>query len=86
MKTTSLIMFAIACTMVADSDWLLKHRPIADILRERSELAPIWPGEMGHTFQHYRSMADAFAGKSAAFNQEVIRLISDWLEEQLTKS
>jgi len=41
--------------------------------------------DMGHTFQHYMSMADAFAGKSEPFDPKVIRLVSDWLEEQESK-
>ena len=41
--------------------------------------------DMGHTFQHYMSMADVLAGKSAPFDPKVIRLVSDWLEEQESK-
>ena len=37
--------------------------------------------EMGHTFQHYRSFADAFAGKDAAFDPKVLRLLTDWFKE-----
>ncbi len=37
--------------------------------------------EMGHTFQHYLNMADAFAGKSAQFDPKVLRLLTDWLKE-----
>jgi hypothetical protein len=42
--------------------------------------------EMGHTFQHYRSMAEAFADKSAPFDPKVIRLLADWLQDQLKKT
>ncbi|PYK35394.1 MAG: hypothetical protein DME54_04890 [Verrucomicrobia bacterium] len=38
--------------------------------------------EMGHTFQHYLSWADAFAGKSAPFDPKMLRIVTDWLEEQ----
>jgi pimeloyl-ACP methyl ester carboxylesterase len=38
--------------------------------------------EMGHTFQHYLSLADAFAGKSAPFDPNMLRILTDWLEEQ----
>jgi len=38
--------------------------------------------EMGHTFQHYLSLADAFAGKSAPFDPKMLRIVTDWLEEQ----
>jgi pimeloyl-ACP methyl ester carboxylesterase len=37
--------------------------------------------EMGHTFQHYVSFADAFAGKEADFDPKVLRLLTDWLKE-----
>jgi pimeloyl-ACP methyl ester carboxylesterase len=38
--------------------------------------------EMGHTFQHYRSMTDAFANKPAPFDPQMIRLLADWLKQQ----
>jgi pimeloyl-ACP methyl ester carboxylesterase len=42
--------------------------------------------EMGHTFQHYLSLVDAFHGKSAQFNPAVLRLLTDWFkEEQATR-
>jgi pimeloyl-ACP methyl ester carboxylesterase len=41
--------------------------------------------EMGHTFQHYLSLTDAFADKSAPFDPKTIRLLADWLQEQLTR-
>jgi dienelactone hydrolase len=41
--------------------------------------------EMGHTFQHYLSMADAFSGKETAFDPAVLRLLTDWLKEQQAK-
>jgi len=137
-------------------DWLIKGRRVTDILKERPELAELWPEgkdhmhlygrplkfyeqlqelnlaaawsrvkvpalilhgqydwimsredpelmaqwvnanrpgaarfmevpEMGHTFQHYRSMADAFANKSASFDPKVLRIMTDWLEEQEKK-
>jgi pimeloyl-ACP methyl ester carboxylesterase len=37
--------------------------------------------EMGHTFQHYGSFADAFNGKEADFDPKVLRLLTDWLKE-----
>jgi pimeloyl-ACP methyl ester carboxylesterase len=40
---------------------------------------------MGHTGQHYLSMADAFADKAAPFDPKVIRLMTDWLKEQETR-
>jgi pimeloyl-ACP methyl ester carboxylesterase len=41
--------------------------------------------EMGHTFQHYLSLTDAFADKLAPFDPKMIRLVTDWLQEQLKK-
>jgi pimeloyl-ACP methyl ester carboxylesterase len=135
------------------SEWLIKHRAVADILHERPDVAAVWPGEkdvdhlygrplkfyeqlqqlnlaaawsrvkvptlvlhgqfdwimsredpeliarfvnantpgaarfvevpeLGHTFQHYRSMADAFAGKSQPFNPKVVLLLTDWLKQR----
>jgi len=36
----------------------------------------------GHTFQHYPSMADAFAGKEAPFDPAVVRILTDWFKER----
>jgi pimeloyl-ACP methyl ester carboxylesterase len=68
-------------------DWIMS--------REDPELMAQWvnvnrPGaarfievaQMGHTFQHYLSWADAFAGRSAPFDPKVLRLVIDWLQEQ----
>jgi pimeloyl-ACP methyl ester carboxylesterase len=133
-------------------EWLIKGRPVGDILKEQPQLADLWPerkdhahlygrplafyqqlqklnlaaawsrvtaptyalrGEfdwimsredhqliaayvsgnggsvyayevpkMGHTFQHYLSLADAFKGKDAPFDSKVISLISDWLMKE----
>jgi pimeloyl-ACP methyl ester carboxylesterase len=38
--------------------------------------------EMGHTFQHYMSFADAFHGKQASFDPKVARLLTDWFKQQ----
>ena len=37
---------------------------------------------MGHTFQHYLSMADAFRGKEAPFDPKFLRLLTDWFSER----
>jgi pimeloyl-ACP methyl ester carboxylesterase len=37
--------------------------------------------DMGHTFQHYLSFADAFRGKEAPFDPKVVKLVTDWLKE-----
>jgi pimeloyl-ACP methyl ester carboxylesterase len=136
--------------------WLIKRRSVADIIKERPDLADLWPEgkdfshlygrplafyeqlqalnlaaawsrvkvpalilhgqydwimsredselivqyvnanspgaarfievlETGHGGQHYLSMADAFAGKQAAFDSKVVRLMTDWLEERERK-
>jgi pimeloyl-ACP methyl ester carboxylesterase len=38
--------------------------------------------EMGHTFQHYKSWTDAFAGKSSGLNNEGAKLVTDWLKDR----
>ena len=38
--------------------------------------------KMGHTFQHYLNLVDAFKGKEAPFDSKVISLISDWLMKE----
>src|SRR3954471_22582007 len=40
----------------------------------------------GHTFQHYTSMQDAFAGKEAPFDPEVTRVLTDWFKQQAAKA
>ena len=42
--------------------------------------------DMGHTFQHYLSFADAFQGRSAPFDPKVLRLLTDWFKEQQAKT
>ncbi len=38
--------------------------------------------KMGHTFQHYLTLADAFKGKEAPFDPKVIGLVTDWLMKE----
>src|SRR6266436_141312 len=38
--------------------------------------------KMGHTFQHYLNLADAFKGKEAPFDPKVIGLLTDWLMKE----
>jgi pimeloyl-ACP methyl ester carboxylesterase len=42
--------------------------------------------EMGHTFQHYMSMADAFRGKEAPFDPKVAQIVADWFKAQTSES
>jgi pimeloyl-ACP methyl ester carboxylesterase len=37
---------------------------------------------MGHTFQYYLSIADAFRGKEAPFDPKFLRLLTDWFSGQ----
>jgi pimeloyl-ACP methyl ester carboxylesterase len=133
-------------------DWLIKGRPVSEIVQDRPKLAEIWPegkdynhlygrplafyqqlqklnlaaawsqvkvptlalhGQydwimsrddietiaaivntnhagaarfvevpaMGHTFQHYLSMADAFAAKEGPFDPAMAQLLTDWFKE-----
>ena len=38
--------------------------------------------EMGHTFQHYLNLPDAFAGKAAPFDPKLVQILTGWLQEQ----
>jgi pimeloyl-ACP methyl ester carboxylesterase len=42
--------------------------------------------EMGHTFQHYMSTADAFRGKEALFDPKVAQIVADWFKAQASES
>ena len=41
--------------------------------------------EMGHTFEHYLSFADAFRSKAAEFDPKVLQLLTDWLKGRETR-
>ena len=67
-------------------DWIMgreDHELIADYVNaNRSGVARfVEVPEMGHTFQHYLSFADAFHGKEAQFDPKVVQLLTDWLKE-----
>jgi pimeloyl-ACP methyl ester carboxylesterase len=137
-------------------DWLIKGRGVAEVIKERPELAELWPegadqahlygrplkfyeqlqklnlaaawsrvkvptyvlhgqydwimsredpelmaqyvntnrpgaarfvevSDMGHTFQHYLSMADAFKGKNAPFDLAELQLVTDWFKQRLAE-
>jgi pimeloyl-ACP methyl ester carboxylesterase len=67
-------------------DWIMS--------REDHELISAWVSkngadanayevpQMGHTFQHYLDLADAFKGKEAPFDPKVTGLLIDWLKKQ----
>jgi pimeloyl-ACP methyl ester carboxylesterase len=71
-------------------DWIMSradHELIAEYVNANRPGAArfIEVPSMGHTFQHYVSFADAFHGKSAAFDPKMLRLVTDWLSEQQGK-
>lgn len=72
-------------------DWIMsreEHELIAQYVNANQPGAArfIEVPEMGHTFQHYLSFADAFHGKEAPFDPKAVQLITDWLKEQQSKS
>src|SRR5260370_4039516 len=72
-------------------DWIMSredHELIAQYVNSNRPGAArfIEVPDMGHTFQHYLSFADAFKGKSAAFDPKALRLLTDWFKEQQTKT
>jgi pimeloyl-ACP methyl ester carboxylesterase len=67
-------------------DWIMSHEDselISAYVNKNGDLGSFYeiPGT-GHTFQHYLSLADAFAGKSARFDPKVIGLLTDWLRNE----
>ena len=64
-------------------DWIMSREDselIAQYVNKNGDLAAFYEIPLtGHTFQHYLSLADAFKGKSAAFDPKVVGLITDWL-------
>lgn len=68
-------------------DWIMSrqdHELIAEYVNASHPGAArfVEVPEMGHTFQHYLSWADAFHGKSASFDERPVKLVADWLKEQ----
>ena len=72
-------------------DWIMSredHELIAQYVNQnRPGVARfIEVPDMGHTFQHYLSFPDAFKGKSAPFDPNVLRLLTDWFKQQQAKT
>ena len=72
-------------------DWIMSredHELIAEYVNANRPGAArfVEVPEMGHTFQHYLSFADAFHGKEAEFNPKVVQLLIDWLKQQPTNN
>jgi pimeloyl-ACP methyl ester carboxylesterase len=71
-------------------DWIMSrddHEMIEKIVNGNKPGAARFmelPGT-GHTFQHYLSMQDAFAGKQAPFDPAVLRVVTDWFKERREK-
>ena len=67
-------------------DWIMSPEDaglIASYVNSNPQLAFSYEvPQMGHTFQHYLSLADAFKGKSAPFDPKVTGLLVDWLEHE----
>ena len=72
-------------------DWIMSredHELIAQYVNANQPRAArfIEVPDMGHTFQHYLSFADAFHGKEAQFDPKTVQVLTDWLKEQESKS
>ena len=67
-------------------DWIMSREDselIADCVNRNGDLASFYEiPNTGHTFQHYLSLPDAFKGKRAQFDPNVIGLLSDWLNNK----
>jgi pimeloyl-ACP methyl ester carboxylesterase len=67
-------------------DWIMSredHQLIAGYVSANAGDANAYEvPQMGHTFQHYLSLANAFKGKEAPFDSKVITLLTDWLMKE----
>jgi pimeloyl-ACP methyl ester carboxylesterase len=71
-------------------DWIMSredHEIIAQYVNSNQPSAArfVEVPEMGHGFQHYLSLADAFKGKEAPFEPAVLRLVTDWFKQRLAE-
>jgi pimeloyl-ACP methyl ester carboxylesterase len=70
-------------------DWIMSSDEpelIAAYVNKNGSGAPAYSyevPEMGHTFQHYLSVGDAFKGKSAPFDSKTTGLLADWLLKEV---
>jgi pimeloyl-ACP methyl ester carboxylesterase len=72
--------------MYGQYDWIMSrddHETIAKLVNANRPGAArfVELPATGHTFQHYLSMADAFAGKEAPFDSAVAQVLTDWFKE-----
>jgi pimeloyl-ACP methyl ester carboxylesterase len=67
-------------------DWIMSRDDaglIASYVNANRQLAFSYEvPQMGHTFQHYLSLADAFKGNSAQFDPQVTSILVDWLKHE----
>ena len=67
-------------------DWIMSREDselIAAYVNRNGGLASFYEiPNTGHTFQHYLSVADAFKGKRAGFDPNIIGLLTDWLQNK----
>ena len=67
-------------------DWIMSREDselIATYVNRNGDLASFYEiPNTGHTFQHYLTLADAFKGKRAAFDPNIIGLLTDWLQNK----
>jgi len=68
-------------------DWIMSredHEMIARMVNANTPGAAkfVEMPATGHTFQHYLSTQDAFAGKQAAFDPAVARVLTDWFKQR----
>jgi pimeloyl-ACP methyl ester carboxylesterase len=67
-------------------DWIMSPQDaglIASYVNSNRELAASYEvPQMGHTFQHFLSFADAFKDKEAPFDPKVTGLLVDWLKHE----
>jgi pimeloyl-ACP methyl ester carboxylesterase len=67
-------------------DWIMSREDselIENYVNRNGDLASFYEiPNTGHTFQHYLSVADAFKGKRAQFDPNVIGLLTDWLNNK----
>ena len=67
-------------------DWIMSREDselIAAYVNRNGDLASFYEiPKTGHTFQHYLSVADAFKGKRAGFDPNIIGLLTDWLQNK----
>jgi pimeloyl-ACP methyl ester carboxylesterase len=71
-------------------DWIMSredHELIAQSVNSNQPSAArfVEVPEMGHGFQHYLSLADAFKGKEGPFDPAMLGLITDWFKQRLAE-